>query len=144
MHLNLARCADKVGVAGAILGGFGCAACFPALASIGAAVGLGFLGQWEGLLVRVLIPVFVLLALAANWLGWFSHHRWQRSLAGSVGPILALIGAFGLMGVFGLVRGFLPAGVARGLFYLGLTVMLVTAAWDLARPGRRCAIQRKE
>lgn len=144
MNVNLAGCADKAGVAGTLLGSFGCAACFPALASIGAAVGLGFLGQWEGLLVRVLIPVFVLLALAANWFGGFSHHRWRRSLAGSVGPVLALIGAFGLMGVFGLVHGFLPAGIARGAFYAGLALMLATAAWDLVRPSRHCAVRRGE
>ena len=136
-----ARGADKAGVMGTIVGSFGCAACFPAAASIGAAIGLGFLDQWEGLFVRILIPVFVIVALLANLAGWLSHRRWQRALAGSVGPVLALIGAFGLMGVFGMTRGFLPANVARGAFYAGLIGMLLVAAWDLIRPAnRRCRI----
>jgi mercuric ion transport protein len=134
-----ARAADKAGVVGTIVGSFGCAACFPAAASIGAAIGLGFLGQWEGLFVRILIPIFAIVALLANLAGWFSHRQWQRSLIGSTGPVLALIGAFGLMGVFGMTRGFLPANVARGTFYVGLIVMLVVAVWDLVSPGsRRC------
>jgi mercuric ion transport protein len=133
------RVADKAGVVGAIVGSFGCAACFPAAASIGAALGLGFLGQWEGLFVRILIPLFAIVALLANMAGWFSHHQWQRALIGLTGPVLALIGAFGLMGLFGMTHGFLPANVARGTFYAGLIAMLVVAVWDLISPaGRRC------
>jgi mercuric ion transport protein len=133
------RVADKAGVIGTVVGSFGCAACFPAAASIGAAIGLGFLGQWEGLFVRILIPIFAIVALLANLAGWFSHRRWQRALIGSVGPVLVLVGAFGLMGVFGVTHGFLPANVARGTFYTGLIVMLVVAVWDLISPAdRRC------
>jgi mercuric ion transport protein len=131
------RVADKAGVIGTIVGSFGCAACFPAAASIGAAIGLGFLGQWEGLFVRILIPIFAIVALLANLAGWFSHRQWRQALIGSVGPVLALIGAFGLMGLFGMTRGFLPANVARGTFYTGLIVMLVVAVWDLVSPADR-------
>lgn len=132
-----ARVADKAGVIGAIVGSFGCAACFPAAAAIGAAIGLGFLGQWEGLFVHILIPIFAIVALLANLTGWFSHRQWQRALTGSIGPVLALIGAFGLMGVFGMTHGFLPATVARRIFYAGLIVMVLAALWDLIRPAHR-------
>ncbi|WP_456297768.1 hypothetical protein [Candidimonas nitroreducens] len=47
----------------------GCAACFPALASLGAAIGLGILSRWERLFVTILIPAFAALALLANALG---------------------------------------------------------------------------
>ena len=133
------RVADKAGVIGTIVGSFGCAACFPAVASIGTAIGLGFLGQWEGLLVRFLVPIFALVALLANLGGWFSHRQWQRALIGSIGPVLALIGAFGLMGMFGMTHGFLAANVARGIFYAGLIVMILVAVWDLVSPAsHRC------
>lgn len=131
------RVADKTGVIGTIVASFGCAGCFPAVASLGAALGLGFLGQWEGLLVRFLIPAFAIVALLANLAGWFSHHRWQRALTGSIGPALALIGAFGLMGVFGMTHGFLAANVARGTFYAGVILMVLAALWDLFRPASR-------
>ncbi|TAN08223.1 MAG: organomercurial transporter MerC [Rhodanobacteraceae bacterium] len=134
------RVADKAGVIGAIVGSFSCAMCFPAAASIGAAIGLGFLSHWEGLFVHTLIPIFALVALLANLAGWSSHGQWQRALAGSVGPVLVLIGAFGLTGVFGLTRGLLPADAARGTFYAGMIVMIVAAVWDLINPAhRRCA-----
>lgn len=131
------RVAEKTGVIGIVVGSFGCAACFPATASIGTAVGLGFLGAWEGLFVRILIPIFALVALFANLTGWFSHHAWYRALAGSIGPVMVLVGAFGLMGVFGLTRGFLAVNVARGMFYAGLIVMVFAALSDLVRPANR-------
>lgn len=131
------RVADKAGVIGTIVGSFGCAACFPTAASIGAAIGLGFLGQWEGLFVRILIPIFAIVTLLANLAGWFSHRQWHRTLAGSIGPAMALIGAFGLMGMFGMTHGFLAANVARGIFYAGLIVMILVAVWDVVSPGRR-------
>ena len=46
----------------------GCAMCFPAIASLGAAIGMGFLSQWEGLFINTLLPFFawvVVLGLGA-------------------------------------------------------------------------------
>lgn len=65
----ITRIADKAGVLGSIASAMGCAACFPALASLGAAIGLGFLARWEGLFITTLIPLFAALALLANGLG---------------------------------------------------------------------------
>lgn len=43
----MTRIADKTGALGSVVSAMGCAACFPALASFGAAIGLGFLSQYE-------------------------------------------------------------------------------------------------
>lgn len=132
---QFSRWADKTGVIGIIVSSMGCTLCFPALASIGAAIGLGFLTQWESVFVHVLIPVFALLALLANALGWFSHRQWQRSVLGSIGPVVALFGWY----VF--FRGLLPTDFARGVLYAGLAIMLVAGIWDLVAPAhRRCAV----
>jgi len=48
----LSQIGDKFGTVGAIHATMGCAMCFPALASIGAALGLGFLSQWKGLFIK--------------------------------------------------------------------------------------------
>lgn len=137
------RIADKAGVVGTLVGSFGCAACFPAVASIGAAIGLGFLTRWEGVFVRFLIPACAILVLLAAWAGWRSHRQWPRAIGDSLGPALALIGAFGLMGVFGLTHGFLPANGARATFYAGLVIMILAALWDLIRPANpRCRVAR--
>ena len=131
----LSRVIDKAGVAGTIVGSFSCAACFPAVANLGAVIGLGFLSQWEGLFVHWLIPIFAAVALLANLAGWLSHRQWLRSLLGSVGPVLVLVG------VFGLTHHFLAKDFARGIFYTGLAVMFIASIRDLVSPAsRRCAV----
>lgn len=137
MMTTATRIVDKAGVVATVVGSFSCVACFPALASIGAALGLGFLSRWEGVSVRYLIPLFAVIVLAANLAAWRSHRSALRLLVGAIGPVMALVGAFGLMGVLGFTHGFLPANVARGVFYAGLVVMIASAVWDLARPANR-------
>ena len=77
----MTRIADKTGALGSVVSAMGCAACFPALASFGAAIGLGFLSQYEGLFISRLLPLFAALAFLANALGWLSHRQWLRSHA---------------------------------------------------------------
>lgn len=121
----LTRVADKTGVLGSIVSAMGCTLCFPALASISTAIGMGFLVQWESLFLHVLLPLFAVIALLANALGWFSHHQWQRSALGMIGPVLVLIGRYTFI---------------SPVLYVGLVFMLAVAIWDLASPAhRRCA-----
>ncbi len=46
---------DKVGSVGSIISATCCAACFPALASLGASIGLGFLSAYEGVFINKLL-----------------------------------------------------------------------------------------
>ena len=129
---SITRIADKVGTFGSIISAMSCAMCFPALASIGAALGLGFMAQWEHYFIRIL-PFLAVIALLANVLGWRSHRQWHRSLLGSAGPITALIGWVSFVG------GLLAKNTARSILYAGLVLMLATAIWDLVSPAsRRC------
>ena len=127
----LTRIADKAGLLGSVVSAMGCASCFPVLASLGAAIGLGFLTRWERLFITTLIPLFALLALAANALGWRSHRQTRRLVLGLIGPLLALSAA-------SLMR-FAHIGTAP-LLYVGLAFMLGVSIWDLVSPPvRRCA-----
>lgn len=131
---GLSRILDKAGVVGTVIGSFSCALCFPATASIGAAIGMGFLSRWEGLFVGILIPVFAALSVVANLLAWFSHREWYRVLLGAIGPVLVMIGDLGMS------FHVLVAGTSRAIFYLGLAVMIVIGVWDLLRPAHHhCA-----
>ena len=126
----ITRIADKAGVLGSIASAMGCAACFPALASLGAAIGLGFLARWEGLFITTLIPLFAALALLANGLGWFSNRQWHRTALGVIGPLLVLSAAV-LMRFYGLPTA--------PLLYVGLVFMVGMSIWDLRAPAtRRC------
>lgn len=66
----ITRIADKAGALGSVVSAMGCAVCFPAIASLGAAFGLGFLQEYEGLFISKLLPLFAVVALlATHWAG---------------------------------------------------------------------------
>ncbi len=125
----LARIFDKTGALGSVVSAMGCAACFPALASFGAAIGLGFLSQYEGLFISRLLPLFAILAFIANALGWLSHRQWRRSLLGMSGPAI----------VFAATVWFLGHWWTAPLMYVGLALMVGVSIWDFVAPAnRRC------
>ena len=115
---------NKAGGLGSIVSAMGCAACFPAIASFGGAIGLGFLSQYEGVFITVLLPLFASLALLANALGWLKHRQWHRSVLGMVGPVIVLVATY---------------TVAEKLLYVGLAAMVAVSIWDFVSPAsRRC------
>src|SRR4051812_24292537 len=114
------RTSDKAGVLGAIVSAMGCASCFPAIASLGSAIGLGFLNQYEGLFIRVLLPAFAALALVANVIAWRRHRQLLRGVLGIVGPVLALAAVF-LMRAYGWSSGV--------VLYPGLALMVAVSVW---------------
>jgi mercuric ion transport protein len=122
------RAADKAGLLGSIASAMGCASCFPAIASLGAAIGLGFLSQYEGLFIRILLPAFAGIALFANAIGWLNHRQWRRTALGMIGPVLVLTAVF-VMRAYGERSGW--------LLYPGLAVMLAVSIWDLFAPAQR-------
>lgn len=124
------RAADKVGLIGSIVSAMGCASCFPAAASLGAAIGLGVLTRYEGLFIHILLPVFAGIALIANALGWTSHGRWRRAIPPLVGPILVLAAVFAMLVDHNPV-------LSRWLLYPGLALMFATSIWDLVIPAHR-------
>lgn len=123
----ISRIADKTGVLGSLIAAASCPACFPALATLGAAAGLGFLSEYEGLFITKLLPLFAGIALVANAFGWLRHRQWWRSLLGMVGPALVLAA---LLLFFG-------QGWTARLLYAGLALMVGVSVWDLLSPGRR-------
>ena len=123
------RLADKTGSLGALVSAMGCAMCFPAIASLGAAIGLGFLSRWEGLFINTLLPAFAWLALVINALGWFSHRQWHRSALGMLGPTVLLLSLY----------PWFQYGWSSYATYSGIGLMLAVSVWDLVSPAnRRC------
>lgn len=126
-----ARLGDKTGAIGVLVSAMGCAMCFPAFASLGAAIGLGFLEQWEGMFLDTLLPLFAGIALLANALGWFAHRQTMRALLGMIGPSMVLATMYPLW----------DYAWSTYLLYAGIVLMLVVALWDIFSPPglRRCA-----
>jgi len=119
-----ARIGDKTGSLGAVISAMGCAMCFPAIASLGAAVGMGFLSQWEGLFVNTLLPFFAWLTLVLNALSWFGHKQRLRSLLGMTGPVLLLISLYPLF----------QYGWSSYVTYSALGLMVAVSLWDIFSP----------
>ncbi|VTU44796.1 organomercurial transporter MerC [Variovorax sp. RA8] len=125
----IARIGDKAGALGSVVSAMGCAGCFPALGSLGVALGLGFLNQYEEFFITRLLPLFAAIALLANALSWFSHRQWHRSVLGMVGPAIVLAA----------LHPFFGYGWTEQLLYAGLTIMVGVSVWDLLAPAhRRC------
>ncbi len=134
----LTKIGDTFGTIGALIATMGCAMCFPALAGIGAALGMGFLSQWEGLFITTLLPLFAGVALLSNALGWFAHRQWRRSLIGIIGPTIVLLSIY----------PWFQYSWRNWSMYGGLVLMVVVGIWDLAAPAHRrcddsCEIPRK-
>lgn len=86
------RVASSTGTMGAIIAAMSCTACFPALANLVSALGLGFLSQFESVSIHYVLPMFALIGLAANVIG-LRHGGWARMVLGTVGPLLVLAAA---------------------------------------------------
>ncbi|KAA0068515.1 organomercurial transporter MerC [Rhodanobacter sp. T12-5] len=121
----LTRLADKAGLIGSVVSAAACVNCFPALASLGAVIGLGVLSPYEGLFIRILLPAFAAIALLANALGWLSHRQWPRAALGMLGPLLVLVAVF-VMRASGHRTGW--------LLYPGLLLMVAISIRDLLAP----------
>jgi mercuric ion transport protein len=121
----LSRLADKAGLIGSVVSAAACVNCFPALASLGMAIGLGILSPYEGLFIRILLPAFAVIALLANALGWLSHRQWPRAALGMLGPLLVLVAVF-VMRASGHRTGW--------LLYPGLLLMVAVSIRDLLAP----------
>lgn len=122
------RLGDKVSSLGAIISAMGCVMCFPAIASLAAAIGFSFLSQWEGMFINTLLPLFAWFALAINALSWFSHRQWHRSALGMLGPVLLLLSLY----------PWFKYSWSAYVTYLALSLMVAVSIWDLISPARRC------
>jgi mercuric ion transport protein len=124
--MNISRALDKTSSFGTLLAAMSCAGCFPALGSLGAALGLGFLAQYEGVIFRKVIPALALLALLINAWAWYRHRRLGRGLFSVAGPI-SILAALLL---------FWSEDWSIKLFYFGIAMMLASSVLDLVRPVR--------
>ena len=118
------RFGEKAGAIGALVSAMGCAMCFPAIASLGAAIGMGFLSQWEGLFINTLLPFFAWVVLVLNGLGWLSHKQWRRSAIGMIAPVLLLLSLY----------PWFKYGWSTYVTYSALGLMVLVSLWDIFSP----------
>ena len=118
---KLTKVGDVAGTLGALVSTMGCAMCFPAIASLASAIGLGFLGQWESVFLNTLLPFFAWFVLAVNLLAWFSHKQIKRTLLMIIGPILLLLSYY----------PWFQYAWSTNVTYFALFLMVVVSIWDM-------------
>jgi mercuric ion transport protein len=123
MTKQATQIAGSTGTLGAIIAAMSCTACFPALASLASALGLGFLGQFEGPSIRYILPLFAVIGLVSNIVGGRGRGL-ARMILGVTGPLLVVAAAV-CMATYGMPT--------EWLLYPGLAIMIVVAIWDLKR-----------
>lgn len=129
----ISRIFDKSGVFGTMISAMGCASCFPALGSVAAALGMGFLAQYESVFINTLLPIFAAIALVANLIAFFFHKVWYRALFGIAGPTMVLLTLYPLW----------QYSWSTYLLYIGLALMLIVAVWDILSPAQPQCANRK-
>ena len=131
----ISRLFDKTGAIGVLIATMGCASCFPALGSLGAALGLGFLAHYEGVFINTLLPVFAWLGLLANTILFINHKVFYRFIAGIIGPVMILL-TMGPLWIYAW---------STYLLYAGIVIMLLVSLWDVISPARSsCKIKQTE
>lgn len=112
---------EKIGSCGAVIAAAACPICFPKLALLGAVLGLGGLGAYEGQLIMV-AQALVALAMLGHILSFRRHRRrWQLALA-------VLGGAAVFLGLYLL---------GEWLAYAGFVALVLASFVDVALFARR-------
>ena len=112
------RCLDKVGTFGSVLTAAACPGCFPLLASLGTAVGLGAMSAYEGQ-IFLATKILVALAIVGHILAYRSHRSLTLVILGVGGGVLFFVGMY-LVGI-------------EAMIYLGLLAMVAASVGDLVR-----------
>lgn len=114
---------EKFGTGGAVVAALACPICFPKLALIGAAVGLGAFSPFERYTAFAVQVLFLLAFIGQAWAYRQHRNRW-------------------LLGFSGLVTAMLFAGyyVLRSslLLEIALVGLVVASVWHIVE-ARRCA-----
>ena len=118
-NLNLI---DKIGTVGSLIAAAGCPACFPMLAVVGSALGLGALHPLEGK-VFLVFQILVAIALLGNVISYFKHRKTLPLLIGIISPGLIF---------FALYIRFHPV-----IIYSGLSGLAVASVMNMIA-NRRC------
>lgn len=117
---------DKIGSVGAVLAAAAAPCCFPLLAAVGSALGLGVLQPYKGYSAYV-IQGLVLLALIGNVIAYRQHRKKFPFTLGVASPALVFFAYY--------------VSYSTALIYAALAGLTVTAIWNFIESRRlsRCS-----
>jgi mercuric ion transport protein len=121
---------DKIGSIGSLVTAAACPACFPMLAVVGSAVGLGVLRPLEGK-VFLAFQLLVGVSLVGSFISYFNHRKILPLLIGVISP--------------GLIFFALYIRFHSVIIYSGLLGLAVASVMNLLanRHCRKCNLEAK-
>ncbi len=122
----LSKLIEKLGSSGVLFAALSCTACFPALGGIASALGLGFLSQFEGMAINILMPIFAAIGLLAGIYKWYRSRSHIRGFLTVFGPSLVLLTLYPLW----------QYAWSNYLFYAGLSLMIIMSFLEIIIPTR--------
>lgn len=122
--MQIHKLIDNSGSLGAILSTMGCASCFPAAATFGTTLGLGFLAAYEGLFINTLLPFFAILTLLIQIYSGWMYKNYVQLLIGISGPLMILATLY----------VFWTDNWSTYMLYTGLILMFLVSIWQWLIP----------
>lgn len=113
---------------GAIISTLGCASCFPAAATLGSTLGMGFLSTYEGIFINTLLPAFAVLSLLIQLYQLWNTRRLLQGLLAITGPLMVLATLY----------LFWTDNWSTYLLYAGLILMFSVSIWQWIRHPKHC------
>lgn len=130
--MQIPKLIESSGSLGAVVSAMGCASCFPAAASLGAAAGLGFLSVYEGLFINTLLPLFAVISLLLQLYNAWASRSVTLAIIGSAGPAMVLATLY----------LFWVDSWSTEMLYAGLILMSIVSIWQWLNPS--CRIKPKQ
>jgi mercuric ion transport protein len=108
---------EKIGTIGAVLAAAACPACFPMLAIVGTALGLGILSPFEGW-VFIVFQILVVVAALGSTLSFLRHRRSLPLIIGVAGAALIFFALYVRFSQVLLYLGLVGLAAASVLNYI--------------------------
>jgi mercuric ion transport protein len=122
--MQIPKLIENSGSLGAIVSTMGCASCFPAAATIGSTIGLGFLSAYEGLFINTLLPIFAIISLLLQLFSAWNSRSIAQAILGASGPLMVLATLY----------LFWSDDWSTNMLYAGLVLMMIVSVWQWLVP----------
>lgn len=126
--MKIHRLIENSSSMGAIISTLGCASCFPAAATLGSALGMGFLSAYEGIFINTLLPAFAGLSLLLQLYQLWNTRKLLQGLLGITGPLMVLATLY----------LFWTDNWSTYMLYTGLILMFSVSIWQWISHPKHC------
>ncbi len=111
---------EKIGSFGTIITAAACPVCWPLFIPIGSALGLGILQPYEGFMMNIIFPIFVMITFIGSFLSYRIHKSLYPLIITNLSVIFILFGFYidwnrmlMYIGIIGVIMGSIAGIMAK-------------------------------